>query len=236
MPKYFVFAVVFFVELTFVFAVPSTVPIIAPELDSVFRDKGSANVFITLKVTTSSVLAVIKTSQFHSRSDKLSTLYSALLAHSQNTQQPIQNYLLEQIRQQRGTFTIKSFWITNQIYIKNASQTLVSKLATNFPDLIESIDQEFFAHLIEPVTIQTNITLSSTEEIQWGVQKIQAPEAWEYLGGNSGGDVIVASIDTGVRGTHEALRHNFLGDYGWFDPSTGTLAPTDNNGHGTHTM
>ncbi|ODM87317.1 Bacillopeptidase F [Orchesella cincta] len=47
--------------------------------------------------------------------------------------------------------------------------------------------------------------------------------------------VIIATVDTGVRGTHEALKDNFVGEYGWFDPSTSTPEPTDNNGHGTHT-
>ncbi|ODM93518.1 Bacillopeptidase F [Orchesella cincta] len=73
------------------------------------------------------------------------------------------------------------------------------------------------------------------DEHQWGVVKIQAPEAWQELGTLSGEGVIIATVDTGVRGTHEALKDNFVGEYGWFDPSTSTPTPTDNNGHGTHT-
>ncbi|ODM86705.1 Bacillopeptidase F [Orchesella cincta] len=68
-----------------------------------------------------------------------------------------------------------------------------------------------------------------------GSVKIQAPEAWQELGTLSGEGVIIATVDTGVRGTHEALKDNFVGEYGWFDPSTSTPEPTDNNGHGTHT-
>ncbi|ODM87619.1 Bacillopeptidase F [Orchesella cincta] len=89
------------------------------------------------------------------------------------------------------------------------------------------------AHLIEPVDMKNVEALA--DEHQWGVVKIQAPEAWQELGTLSGEGVIIATVDTGVRGTHEALKDNFVGEYGWFDPSTSTPEPTDNNGHGTHT-
>ncbi|ODM88160.1 Bacillopeptidase F [Orchesella cincta] len=70
-----------------------------------------------------------------------------------------------------------------------------------------------------------------------GVAKIEADKAWGVIGGlqKAGQGVIIATVDTGVRGTHEALRDNFVGEYGWFDPSTRDPTPTDNNGHGTHT-
>lgn len=43
--------------------------------------------------------------------------------------------------------------------------------------------------------------------------------------------------DTGVRGTHQALRGNWRRQYGWFDASDDEAQePTDTDGHGTHTM
>ncbi|CAG7723144.1 unnamed protein product, partial [Allacma fusca] len=50
----------------------------------------------------------------------------------------------------------------------------------------------------------------------WGVGAIQAPEVW--AAGIRGAGVVVADIDTGVRGTHEALRDAFREENGWFDP------------------
>jgi len=47
--------------------------------------------------------------------------------------------------------------------------------------------------------------------------------------------IIVSTIDTGARHTHEALAENWMGDYGWFDPYDNNLLPMDINGHGTHT-
>ena len=57
--------------------------------------------------------------------------------------------------------------------------------------------------------------------------------------------MVVASIDTGVRFDHPALALNYRGrqpdgtfdhNYNWFDPQQATNAPTDQSGHGTHTM
>jgi subtilisin family serine protease len=51
--------------------------------------------------------------------------------------------------------------------------------------------------------------------------------------GNQGEGIIVGGIDIGVRYTHEALRSNYIGGYGWFDPADGSANPNDGNGHGT---
>lgn len=212
-----------------VVAAPGASTLISPQLQSALVGGGRANIFITLKADTSSVLENIQNSRFADRSTKLNALHAALTNHAHKTQEPILSFL-----QEAQTPQVTSFWITNQIYVKNADRSLVSSLAESFPDLIANIDEEFFAHLIQPVKVQTNVTRSNADH-EWGVIKIQAPEAWESLGTAAGEGVLIATVDTGVRATHEALRNNFVGDYGWFDPSTRTPAPTDNNGHGTHT-
>jgi len=48
-------------------------------------------------------------------------------------------------------------------------------------------------------------------------------------------EVRIATIDTGVRGTHAALRDSYIGKYGWYDPYQLTSEPNDQFGHGTHT-
>jgi len=206
--------------------------IITTHLEEALHRNNAANIFITLKEDTSQVLANIRAKRFADRGAKLNAIHAALVNHAERTQEPIISFLSTQPQQ----FQVKSFWITNQIYIRNVDSALVSALADKFSHLISSIDEEFFAHLIEPVSVKTNVSIKAINH-QWGVLKIQAPEAWEELGGvlNAGEGVIIATIDTGVRVTHEALRDNFVGDYGWFDPSTGTPGPTDTHGHGTHT-
>ncbi len=220
--------------ISFVVGAPDTRLTITPTLHSTLLNKGVANIFITLKADTRTTLDTITHGRFETRIEKLNALHDALQDHAEKTQRPILNFLSN--RQHPQHFTVTSFWITNQIFIKNVDTFLVHDIAVQFSDIVSSIDEEFFAHLIEPVSIQTNVTLNS-QDVQWGVQKIQAPEAWEHLGSTyeAGESVVVATIDTGVRATHEALRNNFVGDYGWFDPSSKTPGPTDINGHGTHT-
>ncbi|HEX6590017.1 MAG TPA: S8 family serine peptidase [Longimicrobiales bacterium] len=56
-------------------------------------------------------------------------------------------------------------------------------------------------------------------------------EAYEYLGGQTGGSVIVGIMDTGIRADHEDLAGRIAAGYDFF-ASDGD--PADDNGHGTH--
>lgn len=73
-------------------------------------------------------------------------------------------------------------------------------------------------------------------EIQWGVERIKAPEAWEIGGTTGDGLVEVAVIDTGINFWHSDLSQNI--EWGicllWFIRSTNPWLWNDYNGHGTH--
>lgn len=199
---------------------------VTPELQAAFQTKAVANIFVVMKEDTSSVIGSLGSLSFRNRSDRLNAIYSTLAAHADNSQKHVKSYL----NSLKG-LEYESLWINNQIYVRNASPEVVKQLEL-FQE-VKSIDEEFFAHLIEPVESK-NATVRNAEN-QWGIVKIQAPEAWREIGSNGGAGVRVATIDTGVRVTHEALKDNFFGDYGWYDPSTKEPLPTDRNGHGTHT-
>lgn len=80
--------------------------------------------------------------------------------------------------------------------------------------------------------------------LQYALQKIDAPTAWEHARGKE--NVVVGIIDTGIEGTHPDLYDNlwvnpepneygFINDihgYNFYTKTGGT--PTDGNGHGTH--
>lgn len=125
----------------------------------------------------------------------------------------------------------KSLWITNEVYVRDATPELIEKLK-ELPTL-GSIREEVVATL----SIRESATAAMDENDfvgEWGVERIQAVEAWKlgYLGRN----VRVASIDSGVRATHEALRNNYIGDYGWYDPISKSKTPNDPGDHGTAVM
>lgn len=84
--------------------------------------------------------------------------------------------------------------------------------------------------------------------IEWGIDKIKAPQVWNSFNIRGEG-IVVANIDSGVQFDHPALVRQYRGrmangtfnhNYNWFDPSKicgdPSAVPCDNDGHGTHTM
>ncbi|MBN2537680.1 S8 family peptidase [candidate division WOR-3 bacterium] len=75
------------------------------------------------------------------------------------------------------------------------------------------------------------------EEIDWGVQKVNAPAVWAL--GYTGQGIVVGDIDTGCNYNHLDLADHMWTDanypnHGWnFENNTND--PMDSNGHGTHT-
>ncbi|MDG4768273.1 S8 family serine peptidase [Solwaraspora sp. WMMD406] len=71
---------------------------------------------------------------------------------------------------------------------------------------------------------------------QWNITMLGADRVWSQLDVDGDG-IVVGSSDSGVDGSHPALSDGFRGgDDSWFDPWNDTRTPTDNNGHGTHTL
>jgi len=127
------------------------------------------------------------------------------------------------------------FWASNDIALKDVSLPALQSLA--------SVPGPFTIR--EPVTVTVNPVVVNPEApallsrktrqtttAQWGVTKIGAPTVWSSK--TKGAGVLVANIDSGVNGYHEALKGNYAGQ--WYDPVSGTKYPYDGHGHGTHTM
>ncbi|MEU1397388.1 S8 family serine peptidase [Micromonospora zamorensis] len=71
---------------------------------------------------------------------------------------------------------------------------------------------------------------------EWNIRQIGADRVWSQLG-VTGTGIVVGSSDSGVDGAHPALRAGFRGgDDSWYDPWDDTRRPTDQGGHGTHTV
>lgn len=140
-----------------------------------------------------------------------------------------------------------SYWITNAIRIESGDYALAQALAAR--PMVERV----FAPVAyeEPDPVQRHTTAlrlgpNAEATVEWGIKNIKADQVWNQYGVRGDG-IVVANIDSGVQFDHPALVNAYRGydaetgrfnhDYNWFDAAgTGSGYPTDNNGHGTHTM
>ncbi|KAJ0393510.1 hypothetical protein ATCC90586_008690 [Pythium insidiosum] len=223
-------AVPLLAAILLVSASSSALPRVDSGVHRALRQQATVNLIVTMKKSTKDVLEAIEVApKDMSRGERIERLVLQLQRQAKSSQRDVATlFALESKATQFSR--VASFWISNQLFIEGATASLVERLAAH-PSIAE-IREELVLKLPEVVVASSNST--STLGTEWGVDKIQAPSVW--ADGNTGQGIIVSAIDTGVRGSHEALKANFRGDYGWFDPEKKAAAPYDNNGHGSHTM
>jgi subtilisin family serine protease len=133
----------------------------------------------------------------------------------------------------------KSFWLANVILVEKSDLTTFKGLK-NFSE-IDRIEQIPKIILYEPV--KTAPAGSQLMDVGTDIAHVNADQVWAL--GVQGSGIVVSSIDTGVRYTHQALVNQYRGNsgngsfdhnYNWWDPYETFTAPFDDYGHGTHTM
>ncbi|KAG3194234.1 hypothetical protein PC128_g9527 [Phytophthora cactorum] len=192
------------------------------------RQHKRANVLVTMQPTGNELFAKIKGQKFSSRGHRVTALRDGL----ENLAKESQRGVHELLGKVSDSFArSESFWITNQVYVQQATPDLVKQLE-KAPG-VQSVEFEMIFPSSLPV-LSTPSMSSSTSAAQWGVSKINAPDVWAT--GNTGQGVVIGSIDTGVRATHEALASSYRQSYGWYDPEAKASAPYDSTGHGTHVL
>ncbi|RHY11570.1 hypothetical protein DYB25_001955 [Aphanomyces astaci] len=165
-----------------------------------------------------------------SRGAHIASIRQALVAHAKTSHSDVLAALHAFESTTETSLTFDSLWASNVVYITNPSESLLNTLAA-IPS-VDKIRPAVTAHL-PPIKIEQE-SASTPHANEWGVDVIGAANVW--ASGNKGKGVVVGGIDTGVRGTHEALKTNFRADHGWFDPYHNNTAPVDMAGHGSHTM
>ncbi len=191
--------------------------------------QGQANLFIKMDNDANLDAAYAITD----RVERLNYVYNTLTVHAGASQANIITYL------QAQGLDYTSFWINNSIYVRNVDAAMVEKLAALDGVAYLRGDRVIILDVPEPTAIEDLPADAAPRAIEWGVDRIQAPDVW--ASGNTGTGVVVANVDTGVRWTHDAVDDQYRGadgnhNYDWWDPDGVYSTPTDNNGHGTHTM
>src|ERR1043166_2794654 len=177
------------------------------------------------------------------KNEKGRFVHDALWNKSQATQGPLLQWLSE-----RG-IEHQSFYIVNAILVKGsleiaealAARQDVARVEGN-PQIRNSLPQP------APAT-DASSQPAAPETIEPGINYTHAPSVWAL--GFTGQNIVVASADTGVRWTHNALKPNYRGwdgvtadhNYNWHDSiHTGggvcgpdSPQPCDDYFHGSHT-
>jgi len=166
------------------------------DLQSILDTKDTANIFITLSDGPEQIFNSILQQTFGSRANQIEALTNDLMEHANRTQQVVINVLNQFMATTGQNLTIKQYWITNQIYVQGANKVLVLLLQT-LGAVIGFIREEIYAGF-EPMA--PKVAEYKEDEYTWGIEKINAPGAWELQETLRTLDpIVIGSIDSGVR-------------------------------------
>jgi serine protease AprX len=184
---------------------------------------------------------------WQTKADKGRYVYNTLLNKARTTQGPILQWLRDR------NIEHHSFYIVNAILVKGTRQ--VAQELAGRPDVARIEGNPHIQNqLPQPEAVEQSPPQSASgarpATIEPGIQYTHAPDVWAL--GFMGEGIVVASADTGVRWTHNALKPHYRGwdgqnadhDYNWHDSIHDSVGnpcgndspePCDDVGHGSHT-
>lgn len=211
-----------------------------------FDDKEKVTFLVKFKEKADTKKAVAKAkekaqranlSAYQAKQAQRSAVISELKAVAMESQANVLEFL-EQEKKNGTVDDVIEYFIVNGIAVTGTKE-IAEKLA-DFPE-VESIIPSETRQLIRAVEVQ-EAPKSQSENIEWNVEKVKAPDVWAL--GIDGTGIVVASIDTGVDWEHPALKDKYRGynpetgevdhTYSFYDPVYGSETPHDIDGHGTH--
>lgn len=162
---------------------------------------------------------------------------AALKETSKAAQTDVLTYLEEAAETGEATH-IESFHIVNGVYVQATKK--VAEEISKFPE-VASI-QPSGTYEIPEMEPQPESRISAAK-VGANIEKIGAPTVWEQ--GIDGSGIVIATIDSGVKWDHPALKEKYRGynketgkvshTFNWYDAtSDGYAEPRDSVGHGTH--
>ena len=196
----------------------------APEVSAVAEDLAMVKAIVVLKaqVDPSTVRAP-------SRRQRQVALVRALRARATTGQTGVLD-LLRKRRAQGLVAEAVPLWVINAVAV-TATPSVLGELAQRAD--VRQIDPDRIVQAPAPMAA------SMAEDgmpVEPNVDAVNAPAMWNL--GFSGQGTVVATMDTGVDGSHPDLAASWRGGTNsWYDPNgEHPTVPTDVNGHGTSTM
>jgi subtilisin family serine protease len=208
-------------------ATSGTAAVAAPpalEVSAVAEDLAMVKAIVVLKaqVDPSTVRAP-------SRRQRQVALVRALRARATTGQTGVLD-LLRKRRAQGLVAEAVPLWVINAVAV-TATPSVLGELAQRAD--VRQIDPDRIVQAPAPMAA---LMAEDGMPVEPNVDAVNAPAMWNL--GYSGQGVVVATMDTGVDGSHPDLAASWRGGTNsWYDPNgEHPTVPTDVNGHGTSTM
>jgi len=206
---------------------------LGPELETIIKNANSDDLISVNVILKEQADASTLNQMFKGYPKKVRQVEVAhfLQQFSQDKQNAIMDYLRPQIDAKRVT-GVTPLWIVNAIHCK-APKDIIMALSERSDVWFVEYDLIYSPGLL-PKQVLPDVT--GTDEITYGLRKINAPEVWAL--GYTGSGIIAGLIDTGVN-----YNHLDLADHMWNDPNypyhgwnfeLNNNNPIDAAGHGSH--
>ncbi len=167
------------------------------------------------------------------RNQRLTYVYKALTQEADKSQAGLRSTL------DRYGIHYTPYYLVNSMEVNGGA--LVRLYLQSRPD----VDRVLSSPRLRPIPALSGALKGNATTVEqnpgWNVTMIGADKVWNDFGVKGKG-IVVGQSDTGVDGKHPALQAQYRGittgsnDYNWYDPWTGSSAPNDQEGHGTHTL
>jgi len=160
------------------------------------------------------------------RDARATEVYRRLVAHADESQAGLRREL------DRFRLSYTPYYLVNAVEVEGGAgvRALLSRR--------DDVDRILLSQRLRPLPSppeQTHGSEPAPTRPLWNIEMVGADRAW--ADGTTGEGIVVGTSDSGVDGTHPALRDGFRGgDDSWYDPWTGSRTPTDTGFHGTHTL
>lgn len=215
----------------------------AAEVDAVLRTRAASGATVDTLIVLRAKAPKALLSNEGSYLERRRALVDMLRATADVTQADLRRWL------EAEGVPYQAFWITNAIQAQLTPAQLDALAAR---DDVEAIGSNAAITLRLPAQEQTASLPLAPNAIEWGVNKIKAPQVWAR--GINGAGIVIAGQDTGIRWTHAAIKGKYRGwdavnqvadhNYNWHDSVHAANAscpadspqPCDDNSHGSHTI
>lgn len=166
------------------------------------------------------------------RDERLQFVYRTLTAHADATQADLRASL------SRLGVSYKPYYLVNALEV-DGGPFMRAYLMTR-SDVAQVLDSPRLRPLPAALPVDAGDIQREPPTPPWNIAAIGADRVWNELG-VTGKGIVIGQSDSGVEGDHPALAAGYRGkngqnDYNWFDPWSGSSAPVDFGGHGTHTL